>query len=50
MHSGLFHDHFVAAAEIWRAYAQGKLSVEKREAALRPLRALLAEIPLPVRE
>ena len=37
------HDHFLAAAEIWRAFAEGKLSSAAREAALRPLRLALHE-------
>jgi len=39
-------EHFALANEVWIAFAQEKISVEKREALLRPLRALLATVPL----
>jgi hypothetical protein len=39
-------EHFERANEVWIAFAQEKISVEKREALLRPLRAALATVPL----
>jgi hypothetical protein len=39
--------HFAAAAEVWEAFAAGRISSRAREAALAPLRArLAAEVPL----
>ena len=46
MANDLIHVHFCQAAEIWQAYYAGRLSVDKREALLRPLRAALRAIPL----
>jgi len=34
----MIHEHFLAASEIWAAYAQGKISSLRREQLLRPLR------------
>jgi len=39
-------EHFARVNEVWIAFAQEKISVEKREALLRPLRAALATVPL----
>jgi hypothetical protein len=37
----MVHDHFLQAAEIWRAFFAGKISSAARENALRPLRDAL---------
>jgi len=38
MFDNVVHVHFCQAAEIWAAYAQGKISSLRREQLLRPLR------------
>jgi len=41
--TSLVHQHFLSAAEVWAAFAAGKISAAAREAALRPLRLALHE-------
>ena len=38
------HQHFLDAAEVWRAFAAGKISSLARENALAPLRRALAKL------
>jgi len=41
----MIHDHFLAAADIWRAFSAGQISSARRDALLAPLRAALALLP-----